>query len=140
MSIKYPTNEQEAIYWFIKRSEELGYSIVSFWSIYPDATIIHNDTGREHKVEFEYKLSSFIKHGHDPRHCDLVVCWTNDLREVDFPITVWELRKENYPNIEIPEPSKVEKLRLYIKNKHERKHQYPSLKSEKGIFDGLFKK
>jgi hypothetical protein len=98
MSFKYPTNEQETILRFHNLCEELGVEIQNIWNVYPDATVLYK--GYLYKVEFEYKLSNFIKHKHDPSKCDLVVCWINDIPEVAFPLTVWTVSDNNYPNIQ----------------------------------------
>ena len=43
-------------------------------------------------IEFEYESSTFIRYGHDPEKCDLIVCWVDDWK--DCPIPVFELSSE----------------------------------------------
>jgi hypothetical protein len=42
-------------------------------------------------IEFEFKSSNFIRHGHDPSKCDIIVCWEHDWKEC--PIEVIELKE-----------------------------------------------
>jgi hypothetical protein len=44
------------------------------------------------RIEFEFKASNFVEHGHDPAQCDFIVCWENDWP--DCPLKVIELKKE----------------------------------------------
>src|SRR3972149_4106827 len=97
MSIEKPTNEQETIFNFIGRESIHGFIITDFWSIFPDAHVQDSRTGKMYKVEFEYRLSSFVKHNHDPFKCDFVICWINDFGKI--PLTVWEVSKNSYPTI-----------------------------------------
>ena len=50
------------------------------------------------KIEFEYRSSNFKDHGHDPKGCDLIVCWIHDWNEC--PLEVIELKSaiETFPN------------------------------------------
>lgn len=42
-------------------------------------------------IEFEYKSSQFKVHKHDPKDCDIIICWKHDWK--DCPIEVIELKK-----------------------------------------------
>jgi hypothetical protein len=118
MSIKRPTNESETILHFVQYvMQDLKFEILNVWSIFPDATVFYG--GVEYKVEFEYKLSSFIKHGHNPFRCNFVICWENDVPE--FPLTVWELSENSYPPIALPDEEKLYQFYEMIKKKKERK-------------------
>ena len=57
-------NEMGAIVYFAQHCEEYGYEILDIKCGFPDALVLYN--GVELLVEFEYKLKSFIEHGHDP--------------------------------------------------------------------------
>lgn len=83
-----PENEMGVIVRFMQMNQ-LGYNIVKIQAAFPDA-IIEDENGNQYRVEFEFMASNFIIHRHDPRNCDLVICWVNDLGE-EFPLTVWEL-------------------------------------------------
>jgi len=44
------------------------------------------------RIEFEYQSSNFHQHKHDPKDCDIVVCWKHDWK--DCPLEVIELQTE----------------------------------------------
>jgi hypothetical protein len=71
-----PQNELGVIVAFAQSASESGFEIVRIGAQFPDATIRRGTESYE--VEFEFASSSFRYHGHDPRKCDLVVCWSND--------------------------------------------------------------
>ncbi len=43
------------------------------------------------KIEIEYQSRNFLKHMHDLKGCDMIVCWENNWPEC--PLEVLELRK-----------------------------------------------
>lgn len=71
-----PENEQGVIVIFAQNCHRFEMEIISIRAEYPDAIIKWR--GQELKVEFEYQSSNFYTHGHDPRECDLIVCWNDD--------------------------------------------------------------
>lgn len=124
MSIYNPTNEQEAILNFVRREEVHKFEIINFWSSFPDARIRDTQEDIFYEVEFEYMLSSFIKHGHDPFRCNFVICWENDIPYFHFPLTVWEIKSNSYPDILHPSESELITLSKIIKSKRFRKYDY----------------
>lgn len=42
-------------------------------------------------IEFELRSRNFVKHGHDPEKCDLIVCWKHDWKKCPNNIDVFEL-------------------------------------------------
>jgi len=91
-----PLNEQGVVYLFGMLSRELGFIIEAIRTDFPDCEgkrEILNKPGRWENVsiEFEFKSSNFLVHGHDPSECDIIVCWENDWK--DCPIEVLSLRE-----------------------------------------------
>lgn len=130
MSIKRPVNEQETILYFVQYvMSGLGFEILNVWSRFPDVTVFDMRNGIKYDVEFEYRLSSFVKHGHNPFKCNFAICWENDLPR--FPLTVWEISKNSYPSISIPDEEDLYEFYEMIKKKKERS-PYKSAK-ESGI-------
>lgn len=79
-----PKNEQGVIALFCMSVNDSPWSLVSIGTNYPDAVI---QMGNEvWEVEFEYMASNFVSHGHDPRKCDMIVCWENDYPDCPLPI------------------------------------------------------
>jgi hypothetical protein len=92
-----PINEQGVVYLFGMVSKELGFIIESLQQGFPDCEgkILYDakkSIWAKARIEFEFKASSFIEHGHDINNCDFIICWINDW--ADCPIRVIELKSE----------------------------------------------
>lgn len=79
-----PENEQGVIVLFAQQATAAGFEIISIHPTFPDAVVRRANT--EYRTEFEYRASGFIDHKHDPRGCDLIICWQNDLPDYFLPI------------------------------------------------------
>ncbi len=88
-----PLNEKGVILLFGYYLQDLGISHVEeIKAGFPDAIAmrsIGNGKYQRVRIEFEFKSSSFVKHGHDIEECDLIICWIHDWR--DCPLEVIEL-------------------------------------------------
>lgn len=115
--IEEPKNEMGVVVLFAEVCESYGVSIVNIQSAYPDALI--NMNGEYYRVEFEYYASNFLLHKHDPRN--LVVCWIDDLKDRDFPLTVWQLSSRIDPVIKIYSDVEKEIAFLRSENKYLRR-------------------
>lgn len=73
-----PVDEMGVVYIFARHHREIGFPfIVKLRRQYPDVIAI--DTQGERKLlELEFKSSGF---SHDPKGCDCIVCWIDDLDE-----------------------------------------------------------
>lgn len=120
-----PINEQGVVYLFGLVAQDLNIIVESVQVGYPDCTAIkYVGKGRWERVriEFEYKASSFFNHGHDPKGCDIIVCWENDLDDSkikelkDTDVDIIELKTEieelENPPIEDPETSSKQEYNL----------------------------
>lgn len=90
-----PVNEQGVVYLFGLVSRELGFLIESIRTDFPDCEgkrcLNAEGTRWQHvRIEFEYKSSNFVEHGHDPNGCDLIVCWMHNW--ADSALEVLELK------------------------------------------------
>ena len=102
-----PINENGVVFLFGKVVDELNMYIEEIKPGYPDC-IARRYIGNGWKrvsIEFEYRSANFKAHKHDPKYCDLIVCWEHDWK--DCPLEVIELKSrikelENYL-IEKPE-------------------------------------
>jgi len=74
-----PSCEQEVVAAFSAIARRLGFVILDLGTAFPDCRVRKLDTEDEVRVEFEYRSSDFIKHGHPSDGCDLVVCWEEDV-------------------------------------------------------------
>jgi len=82
-----PHNEQGVILLFGKYYDYLGFHVLDIHRISPDC--LAEKDGKEVKIEFEYASSNFITHAHNPKECDLVICW---LKDIELPVQTLELK------------------------------------------------
>lgn len=73
---------------------ELGFIVESVATGFPDCEAKRRvnkpkDLWERVNIEFEYQSRNFRDHGHDPKKCDLIVCWEDNWQ--DCPIEVLEL-------------------------------------------------
>lgn len=79
-----PTNEMGVVFMFGAVADRIGWRMAYLDGKYPDGVVVNRD-GQRVKIEFEYEASSFVYHGHDPQHCDVVICWIHD-RSLSLPV------------------------------------------------------
>lgn len=93
-----PVNEQGVIVLFAMMSKHLQYNIEGVWpNSYPDckATRVERDGKlRSVEIEFEFMSKDFVDHNHDPKKCDVLVCWNDNWKERPSNIELLELSKE----------------------------------------------
>jgi hypothetical protein len=95
-----PINEQGVVFVFGKVANDLNMYVEEIKTGFPDC-IARRFTGKGWErvgIEFEFKSSSFERHGHDPQQCDIIVCWEHDWPGA--PVEVIELREvvKDLPN------------------------------------------
>jgi hypothetical protein len=76
-----PTNEIGVVMLFALAAEALGFVIEATHSTFPDCyawQCVAPGRYRRVRIEFEYASTNFRIHRHDPRGCDLLVCWEHD--------------------------------------------------------------
>jgi len=79
-----PINEQGVILLFAALCHDLGFMIEGIRSSFPDALLRRRNakgTWNSCRAEFEFKSSFFKLHKHDPRQCDLIICWEHDWKD-----------------------------------------------------------
>jgi hypothetical protein len=89
-----PINENGVIFLFGKVADDLNMYIEEIKPGYPDC-IGRRFVGKGWErvaIEFEFKSSNFKQHKHDPKDCDIIICWENDWK--DCPLEVIELKSE----------------------------------------------
>ena len=90
----YPINELGVVFLFGTLASELGYVVTRLQSEFPDCEAMRQvgvDIWQRIRIEFEYESSNFVKHGHNAKECDVIVCWTHNWEEC--PLEVVELRR-----------------------------------------------
>lgn len=79
-----PQSHEEMMFLFSKIHEKIGFPyITKIQAAYPDVFALDNDRTVK-RIEIETFASQF---DHDPKGCDFIVCWENDLETVpeDWP-------------------------------------------------------
>lgn len=92
-----PTSEMGVVFLFGALAPSLGYTVESVGTRFPDCIAkrrLHEDgePWERVRVEFEFRSRNFLVHKHDPKGCDLIVCWEHDWP--DCPLEVLELKNE----------------------------------------------
>jgi hypothetical protein len=89
-----PVNEMGVVYLFGMLSERLGFVVTRIQSEFPDCEAFREAApGRWQRVwiEFEFESRNFLLHKHDPKKCDVIVCWKHNWAECPANIEVIEL-------------------------------------------------
>lgn len=99
-------NEQGVIVELARVSGNTGIEIMSIQTEFPDAVI--NWRGTPYVAEFEFAASNFIRHGHDIRGCDIIICWVNDWPDCVLPVVAlscagWENTEFDFPDKRVKE-------------------------------------
>ena len=91
-----PVNEMGVMMLFAMVSRQLGFIVESVQAAFPDCEAkMEVEPGRwQHvRIEFEYESRAFKQHGHDPRQCDVIVCWRHNWKGCPPNLQVLELSK-----------------------------------------------
>jgi hypothetical protein len=106
-----PTNEGGVISLFGAMAVSLGFLILKIQTEFPDCEALRvagKDRNRPVKIEFELESRNFLRHGHDPNGCDIVVCWEHNWPEC--PLEVIELKKAVQQSGVSNQPKQEQKL------------------------------
>jgi hypothetical protein len=90
-----PTNEIGVILLFGSMAERLGFRFETVRPSFPDCKAVREagpDVWEIVRIEFEFQSGNFRKHEHDPKECDLIVCWEHNWPEC--PVEVLALKDE----------------------------------------------
>lgn len=106
-----PENEMGVIVRFAEEITQIeNVSIVSIRTKFPDVILLIDE--KQTRAEFEYLASNFVSHQHDPRECDLIICWIDDVKHHN-KLPTWELSKSEWLSLEIPEVMFAQKEAWY---------------------------
>jgi hypothetical protein len=89
-----PTNENGVLVLFGIMAERLGFLILRVQVGFPDVEawrMVGPDRQQRVGIEVEFQSRNFLVHGHDPKGCDLIVCWEHNWP--DCPVEVIELKR-----------------------------------------------
>jgi hypothetical protein len=88
-----PLNENGVIFLFSKIHDKFNINIEAIQAAFPDAKGRRKTSKgwEDIWIEFEFKSSHFKAHNHDPKECDVIVCWEHDWK--DCPLEVISLKE-----------------------------------------------
>jgi hypothetical protein len=89
-----PINELGVVLLFGMVAARLGFQVESVQGRFPDCEAkreVCPGKWQRSRIEFEYESKNFLLHGHDPKACDVIVCWRHNWRECPAEIEVIEL-------------------------------------------------
>lgn len=90
-----PVNEAGVMLLFVMMAAQLGFIIEAAHANFPDCEARRKTSANEWRtvrIEFEYESRNFRVHRHNPKGCDLIVCWSHNWPEC--PVEVLALRDE----------------------------------------------
>jgi len=101
-----PMNENGVIFLFGKVMEDLNMYIEEIKPGFPDCIGRRfNGKGWERiRIEFEYVSSNFKLHKHDPKKCDMIICWEHNWSECKLEVIELKDFIRNLPDIPIKRP------------------------------------
>ncbi|HVG89904.1 MAG TPA: hypothetical protein VNB54_00300 [Alphaproteobacteria bacterium] len=91
-----PVNEMGVSMLFAMMARDLGFIIESVQAPFPDCRAkmeVMPGRWQDVRIEFEKDSRSFAEHGHDPKGCDLIVCWRHNWQGCPKEMMVVELRR-----------------------------------------------
>lgn len=91
-----PVNEMGVGMLFAMKARELGFIIESVQPGFPDCRAkmeVMPGKWQDVRIEFEKDSRGFVEHGHDPKGCDMIVCWQHDWKTCPRELMVLELGK-----------------------------------------------
>jgi hypothetical protein len=89
-----PANEMGVVFLFGMVARQLGFVVMRIQTAFPDCEAmrkVDDQTWQKVRIEFEYESRNFLRHGHPPSGCDLIVCWIHNWHEC--PVEVVELNE-----------------------------------------------
>jgi hypothetical protein len=91
-----PTNENGVVFLFGLVAKELGFTVKLVQAPFPDCmaerTVAHNRVTPV-KIEFEFESRNFLYHGHDPKGCEIIVCWEHNWDDCPSHLEVIALKE-----------------------------------------------
>lgn len=115
-------NEMGVVCYFAANCATNGWEIVGIGARYPDA-VLRDRAGHEYRAEFEFSSDNFTAHGHDPKKCDLIVCWERGGAFVPLPIIVLAQSFDIVPVTNADRDAEIERLRRALRDAKGRTRQ-----------------
>lgn len=89
-----PMNELGVVFLFGMVAAGLGFQVEALQGKFPDCEAkreVAKGKWQRSRIEFEYESKNFHLHGHDPKGCDVIVCWRHNWKGCPEELEVIEL-------------------------------------------------
>jgi hypothetical protein len=89
-----PVNELGVMVLFGMVAARLGLQVEAVQGKFPDCVakrLVAPGKWQHLRIEFEYESKNFKLHGHDPKGCDMIVCWRHNWKDIPADLEVIEL-------------------------------------------------
>jgi HNH endonuclease len=91
-----PVNEAGVMFAFGVLARRLGFVVKRWQTGFPDCHAVREmakGQWQDVNVEVEFESRNFFHHRHDPKKCDVIVCWVHNWPECPKEIEVVELKR-----------------------------------------------
>ncbi|HEY1525764.1 MAG TPA: hypothetical protein VGH51_05955 [Candidatus Angelobacter sp.] len=91
-----PVNEMGVSMLFAMMARDLGFILEAIQPGFPDCRAkmeVMPGRWQDVRIEFEKDSRSFAEHGHDPKGCDMIVCWRHNWKACPKEMMVLELSR-----------------------------------------------
>jgi Homing endonuclease associated repeat len=91
-----PVNEAGVVFAFGMAARKLGFTVHRIQTEFPDCEAMRRvarGQWQRVRIEFEFESRNFLKHGHNPKGCDVIVCWVDNWPDRPKNLQVIELSK-----------------------------------------------
>ena len=91
-----PVNESGVVFAFGMLARQLGFAVHRIQREFPDCEAVREIARGQWqlvRIEFEFESRNFLLHKHNPKGCDVIVCWVHNWPECPKWLQVVELSK-----------------------------------------------
>lgn len=91
-----PVNESGVVFAFGMLARRMGFAVHRIQREFPDCEAVRQIARGQWqlvRIEFEFESRNFVLHKHDPKGCDVIVCWVHNWPECPKSLQVVELSK-----------------------------------------------
>jgi hypothetical protein len=91
-----PVNESGVVFAFGMLARRLGFAVHRIQREFPDCEAVRQIARGQWqlvRIEFEFESRNFVLHKHNPKGCDVIVCWVHNWPECPKRLQVVELSK-----------------------------------------------
>jgi hypothetical protein len=123
-----PINEAGVLFAFGVLARRLGFVVKRWQAEFPDCVAVREmakGQWQDQNVELEMYSRNSVAHKHDPKQCDVIVCWIHNWPECPETIEVIELKKvvEEMGAPRLPESCETARDRKSAPRRHEEKRK-----------------